>query len=401
MIVPKKIRKPENWQDFEKLCKKLWGEIWDCSDTIQRNGRSGQYQHGVDVYGLPKNQTEYYGIQCKGKDDYTKSQLSQDEIDIEITKALGFIPKLKRLIFATTANKDVAIEEYIREKNLEHIKKGLFEICISSWEDIVELLEERKDTFNWYINNYQYKDISDVDVFINGNKQCTIHPQYIRTNIHYYLRQSLPTSNITIEENYHKLIYEAQENTKKKILQKIVESPPLPKGLDFLYNPPCQIDKRWCTINIKIENIGNTTLTNHKLYLHFDYEAIEELDDLFRYNDSLLLSDAEKALLNSDYTSKREVFKVPGKRNVIEIKPLENNLVQTDIKSFTIVVKPKDNIQQLRIEWDFKSQNYGKTGLLVLRIDPQYEDKYINIEVEEESLLKEDEIIIEPKIIEK
>jgi hypothetical protein len=57
MIAPTQIRKPENWQDFEKLCKKLWGEIWDCSDTIQRNGRSGQNQNGVDIFGLPKNET--------------------------------------------------------------------------------------------------------------------------------------------------------------------------------------------------------------------------------------------------------------------------------------------------------------------------------------------------------
>jgi hypothetical protein len=82
MIAPTQIRKPENWQDFEKLCKKLWGEIWNCSNSIKRNGRSGQSQCGVDVYGLPINANGYYGIQCKGKDDYSKSKLSEKEIDI-------------------------------------------------------------------------------------------------------------------------------------------------------------------------------------------------------------------------------------------------------------------------------------------------------------------------------
>ena len=48
------LRKPENWQDFERLCKALWGEIWECSDTIKRNGRQGQVQKGVDVYGIKK-----------------------------------------------------------------------------------------------------------------------------------------------------------------------------------------------------------------------------------------------------------------------------------------------------------------------------------------------------------
>lgn len=54
MIAPVQIRKPQNWSDFEKLCKKLWGDIWCCSDTIQ-HGRSGQSQSGVDVYELPKD----------------------------------------------------------------------------------------------------------------------------------------------------------------------------------------------------------------------------------------------------------------------------------------------------------------------------------------------------------
>ena len=62
MIAPAYIQKPVNWQDFESLCKKLWGEIWGCSDTIKKNGRSGQAQHGVDVYGIPKGETMYYGI---------------------------------------------------------------------------------------------------------------------------------------------------------------------------------------------------------------------------------------------------------------------------------------------------------------------------------------------------
>ena len=69
MIAPTQIKKPKNWQDFEKLCKNLWGEIWDCADTIKRNGRIGQQQYGVDVYGIPKGETSYYGIQCKCKDD--------------------------------------------------------------------------------------------------------------------------------------------------------------------------------------------------------------------------------------------------------------------------------------------------------------------------------------------
>ena len=50
MIAQTQLKKPSNWQDFEKLCKLLWGEIWTCEDTIKRHGCQGRNQHGVGVF---------------------------------------------------------------------------------------------------------------------------------------------------------------------------------------------------------------------------------------------------------------------------------------------------------------------------------------------------------------
>ncbi len=43
---------PSNWQDFETLCWRLWKAIWNDRNT-QKNGRQGQPQAGVDVFGQP------------------------------------------------------------------------------------------------------------------------------------------------------------------------------------------------------------------------------------------------------------------------------------------------------------------------------------------------------------
>jgi tetratricopeptide (TPR) repeat protein len=51
----KTIQKPENWPDFETLCKQLWGEIWDIPMKIKKNGRNGQPQVGVDVFEAEMN----------------------------------------------------------------------------------------------------------------------------------------------------------------------------------------------------------------------------------------------------------------------------------------------------------------------------------------------------------
>ena len=72
----------------------MWGEIWKREETIQRNGRQGQKQDGVDVYGMPQGTACYYGIQCKGKDEYTHAQLTKNEINREIEKARGLLSLL-------------------------------------------------------------------------------------------------------------------------------------------------------------------------------------------------------------------------------------------------------------------------------------------------------------------
>ena len=81
MIAPTQIKKPSNWQDFETLCKLLWGEVWVCEDSIKRHGRQGQNQYGVDVYAYVDKYQGYCAIQYKGKDDYTKALLTETEID--------------------------------------------------------------------------------------------------------------------------------------------------------------------------------------------------------------------------------------------------------------------------------------------------------------------------------
>ena len=71
------------------------------------------------MYGVPKDKIRYSGIQCKGKDDYAEATLTEKEINKEIEKAKNFQPQLETFIFATTANKDATIEEFIRKKDLE------------------------------------------------------------------------------------------------------------------------------------------------------------------------------------------------------------------------------------------------------------------------------------------
>ena len=375
------LRKPENWQDFERLCKVLWGEIWECPDTIKRNGRQGQAQKGVDVYGIKKGECVYRGIQCKGKDDYTNSQLTEPEIDNEIAKALLFTPKLKSFYFATTANKDAHIEEYIRKKNLESISKGEFEIDIFAWEDIVDLIEAHRNTYNWFLNNCSYKDVSDVEVFIGGKKEYTIFPEYFRITKEYHLK---PQELSWLSEESLKLI---QANTHFMNLN------------DVLY-PPSKHDYRWCTISINIYNTGKTVIEDYKLSIIIAMENVLEISDKFHYYNSRLMDQAAVAQINAGKDAQREVFESTEYCDVIEYRPKDRILVQDDHRTFKIAVKPKDNVQSIKIMWVLHSRNYKKEGELILNVEPKFEDKKEKVEVDNIEELKENEVIILPKIVE-
>lgn len=377
MIAPTQMKKPSNWQDFEKLCKLLWGEIWNCPDSIKRHGRQGQNQHGVDVYAYVEKYEGYCGIQCKGKDDYTKAQLKEDEIDAEIEKAMTFEPALSLLLFTTTANKDANIEGYIRKKNVENRLLGLFEIDIASWEDIVDQLEQYRSTYNWYVNNCQFIDATDVSVTFNGKEEITIHPEYIRTTTKYIFMQR------TKEEI----------NIRNLFRENGLYNPPM----DTIFNKRQKVDKRWCKLHICIKNIGSTVIKSPKLILLFKPEDIESLYDRFYYCNTFGINEAAKAQINASKDAKREVFQTY--LDVIEYRPKESVFVQKDDRDFTISVIVAKDVSTFQLSWRFLCEDYQKEGFLTINVKPNIEDKIKNIEVENESDVKPDEVTIEPKII--
>lgn len=135
------IPPPSNWQDFESLCCDLWRSIWKDSNT-QKNGRQGQSQHGVDIYGRPNQRDSWAGVQCKGINNYSDKSLTEKEVTSEVEKAKSFEPKLSQFIIATTGAKDAKIEKFARKITDEHLKSKLFSVNIWAWNDIKERLED-------------------------------------------------------------------------------------------------------------------------------------------------------------------------------------------------------------------------------------------------------------------
>ena len=138
----------ERWQPpndpsaFESLCLDLWREIWH-DPGAQKNGRSGQPQAGVDVFGQP--QGKWAGVQSKQKDGLLRSKVTIKELEAQVEAAKEFKPPLANFILATTGPRDAKVQERARKLTEEHKQRGLFSVEVWSWEDIWDELYRRKD----------------------------------------------------------------------------------------------------------------------------------------------------------------------------------------------------------------------------------------------------------------
>ena len=95
------LPRPKSWDEFEDIVWDLYSRQWPQSHVV-RNGRAGQRQHGVDIYGQPTYlYGEYIGIQCKR---YADGKITRRKLEAEITEAEKFHPLLSEYVIATIAS---------------------------------------------------------------------------------------------------------------------------------------------------------------------------------------------------------------------------------------------------------------------------------------------------------
>ncbi len=138
----KQIAPPKEWGTFEDLCHALFKFVWQ-DPLAQKNGRRGQPQTGVDVFGSPNaTRQRFWGVQCKGKDSNYGSKAEWKEVLAEVAKAELFSPRLERWIFATTSPTDASLQQAARELSVKREAKGLFSVDVLGWEEIQALMAE-------------------------------------------------------------------------------------------------------------------------------------------------------------------------------------------------------------------------------------------------------------------
>ena len=122
---------PLNWQEFESITRDALVNQWR-SPSLQKNGRVGQKQKGVDIYG-PDYLGRLVGVQCKKY----KGKLEMKTVLDEIINAEKFEGRLSTLYIATTTEHDSFLQEKIRVLSEKRAHQGKFVVGVLFWDEIV------------------------------------------------------------------------------------------------------------------------------------------------------------------------------------------------------------------------------------------------------------------------
>ena len=371
MEAPVQICKPSNWQDFETLCMKLWGAIWNCEDSIKKNGRNGQKQQGIDIWGQKPSESLYSGIQCKLKSN--NKNLSIQELDKEIGYAQYYKDSLQRLIIATTANKDTKIEEYVRTINRKHKECGLFEVYLFCWDDIVDKMIDYPSVYDWYLGK------------INGYQEYNLTVMF----------ESEDKTKLIIKPEYEKVItrFVLQNNPKylqfqeaRKNLEKFSKPVEVLKNITA-YRTKETIDKTWCKVPICILNAGHISVDIVKCKIDCNSNDVNAV--------AREIPTLASSFISSWDAIPPEVLTAVNYEYGIIYQPRERLLVPKDNKQFYFYIQPKFGVQCIEITCEILCKEYNKTIALSIIVEPIVHPKLVYELVDAEDQVKE-EIYVQP-----
>ena len=131
------IPPPKNWQDFERHCRVLFECILK-DPTTCLNGRHGQSQNGVDIWGRRGGSGgQYVGVQCKGKNSNLGKKVTESELRGEVEKARNFTPPILEFFLVTTAPDDAKIQEIARNITQENkVSNRPMDVTVWGWAEL-------------------------------------------------------------------------------------------------------------------------------------------------------------------------------------------------------------------------------------------------------------------------
>jgi len=180
------LKRPDTYQVFETQCMKL-GKVMINARTMNKNGRRGQAQKGVDVWGRRDNNVDHIvGIQCKQKG--FGQELEEKEVREEWEQALTFVPPIEEFFILTTADNDAKMEELARVLSVGLLKTTGRSVSfdIWGWGRICDELIDYPDLIKAFDPDYgiysqQHSD--KLDSVVESNARNEVYLKVIATAV--------------------------------------------------------------------------------------------------------------------------------------------------------------------------------------------------------------------------
>ena len=286
--------------------------------------------------------------------------MTTNEIDNEIDNAQAFKPALKRLVFATTSDKDAALEEYVRIKDEENRKNGLFTIDIKSWQDIVDMLERNKLVLNTYMDIVA-DDYAVTITFDDGRDEKVIRPKWSRV---YYME---PTPKEEPVEAAPKPNYNVLFGGVVSQLQHIAE-------LADTFNRPVMATAKivkgtmktnhtYCHLRFMVVNQGRTPIDDYKIIFHFNNQDVR-----FVYDNV----EKKMSFPELNYNLMRDTTLEDGQGVTMYGKSI---IPGDDVMSDDFYIHLPNEAEEVNIYWRLLSRHYSKEGKLRLMVEKEYEEE--------------------------
>src|SRR5690349_18734434 len=131
--------KPLEWATFEDIVCDVFVRKYH-NLNLQRYGRRGQGQQGVDIAGWTFQ--GMLGVQCK---HHPNGNVPTSEIDKELKNSEAFLPQLSLYVFVTSADRDATAHAHVLQLRKKREAVSQYPIEIMFWQDICDWLEEFPD----------------------------------------------------------------------------------------------------------------------------------------------------------------------------------------------------------------------------------------------------------------
>lgn len=232
------FRRPDRYEDFETNCMKL-GKVLINTSNVNKVGRKGQPQKGVDVWGYRDRNIEHVvGIQCKLKS--LGKELDEAEVRDEWNKALTFNYEIKEFFILTTADNDVKMEEMARDLSLELFKSTgrSVEFYVWGWQRICDEIVDYPDlirAFDPDYGPYSREHSEKLDDVLIGQGQAAVQLDVMTEMVRKVVLHVAPGSlddTVTASkvdealdrqiDGYRSLLQDGLANTAKPLFEKML-----------------------------------------------------------------------------------------------------------------------------------------------------------------------------------